>query len=332
MNQEHPFAEYVRILGKGRKGAKSLTLEQARTAMHMILAGEALPMQIGAFLMLIRVREETAEETAGFVLASRATLEQPATRPQVDLDWASYAGKRRQLPWFLLSALLLAQNGVRVFLHHIAARDDGRVYAQHALQALGIEPSTSLNSAGNALSSCGFAVMALDKLSPKLHELIILRDFLGLRSPINTVARLLNPFDAPVALHGIFHPGYRDIHQGAAILLGQSHMSVFKGEGGEAERNPDSPCLETIVRAGIASEEEWPALFDRRHLRDESMDAARLGAFWRHEIEDEYAEATVVGTTAIALRALGRANGMAEAEALAAKLWRARAADWRPSR
>lgn len=332
MSQEHPFAEYVRILGKGRKGAKSLTQIEARTAMQMILAGEALPMQIGAFLMLIRVREETAEETAGFVLAARATLAHPANQCSVDLDWASYAGKRRQLPWFLLSALLLANNGVRVFLHHIAPRGDGRVYAQTALDALGITPSASLTAAGEALDHCGFASMSLAALSPKLHELIDLRDFLGLRSPINTVARLLNPFDAPVTLHGIFHPGYRDIHQDAAVLLGQPHMSVFKGEGGEAERNPDGPCLETIVRAGIASKEEWPALFDRRHLRDESMDVLRLAAFWRREIVDEYAEATVVGTTAIALRALGRAKGMAEAEALAADLWRARPADWHPSR
>jgi anthranilate phosphoribosyltransferase len=330
MSQEHPFAEYVRILGKGRKGAKSLTLEQARTSMQMILAGEALPMQIGAFLMLIRVREETAEETAGFVLAARSTLKVPAKWPQVDLDWASYAGKRRQLPWFLLSALLLANNGMRVFLHNIVAREDGRVYAQHALKALGITNCSSLPAAADSLQRTGFASMALDALSPGLHELIDLRNVLGLRSPINTVARMLNPFNAPVTVHGIFHPGYRDIHQGAALLLGQPHMSVFKGEGGEAERNPDSPCLERIVRAGAASEEEWPAHFGSRHLRDESMDVSRLAAFWRGEIADEYAEATVVGTAAIALRALGRAKGIADAEALAADLWRARPAHWNP--
>ncbi|MEO8103292.1 MAG: glycosyl transferase family protein [Betaproteobacteria bacterium] len=332
MSQEHPFAEYVRILGKGRKGAKSLTLEQARTSMQMILAGEALPMQIGAFLMLIRAREETAEETAGFVLAAKSTLDVPADRPQVDLDWASYAGKRRQLPWFLLSALLLARNGVRMFLHNIVAREDGRVYAQHALKALGIANCISLHAAADSLRDTGFASMALDALSPALHELIDLRNVLGLRSPINTVTRMLNPFDAPVTVHGIFHPGYCGIHQGAALLLGQPHMSVFKGEGGEAERNPDSPCLEKIVHAGVASEEEWPARFGSRHLRDESMDVSRLAAFWRGDIADEYAEATVVGTAAIALRALGRASGMAEAETLAADLWRARPADWRPAR
>lgn len=331
MSAEHPFAEYVRILGKGRKGSTTLTLEQARTAMQMILSGEALPIQIGAFLMLIRVREETAEETAGFVMAARVLLEKPLKPYSVDLDWASYAGKRRQLPWFLLSALLLAKNGVRVFLHYIVERDDGRVYTQAALKALGVDSSASLDQAGAALDRGGFAAMSLDRLSPTLHELIDLREFLGLRSPINTVARLLNPFDAPVAMHGIFHPGYRDIHKGAALLLGQPHMSVFKGEGGEAERNPDGACLETIVRNGVVTEQEWPALFERRHLRDEAMDVARLAAFWRRECEDEYAEATVIGTAAIALRALGKATDMPSAEAMATDFWRNRPADWRPA-
>ena len=331
MRQEHPFAQYVRILGKGRKGSTSLSLEEARTAMQMILSGEAQPFQIGAFLMLIRVREETAEETAGFVTAARAILEKPVKSYSVDLDWASYAGKRRQLPWFLLSALLLAKNGVRIFLHYLVDRDDGRVYTDAALKALGIESSPSLTAAGEALDRSGFASMPLDRLSPKLHELIELRNVLGLRSPINTVARLLNPFDAPVALHGIFHPGYRDIHKGAALLLGQPRMSVFKGEGGEAERNPDGACLETIVRAGVVTEQEWPALFDRRHLRDETMDVSRLGAFWRRECEDEYAEASVIGTAAIALRALGKATDMPSAEAMATDLWRNRPADWRPA-
>ena len=80
----------------------------------MILAGRVLPEQLGAFLMLLRVKEESPEEIAGFVRAARASMRPPAGAPHVDLDWSSYAGKGRQLPWFILSALLLARNGWRV--------------------------------------------------------------------------------------------------------------------------------------------------------------------------------------------------------------------------
>ena len=69
--EEHPFAPFVRTLGRGRRGARSLERDEARTAIGMILDGEADPLQTGAFLMLLRVKEETAEEIAGFVQAAR---------------------------------------------------------------------------------------------------------------------------------------------------------------------------------------------------------------------------------------------------------------------
>ncbi|MCK5663035.1 MAG: glycosyl transferase, partial [Thiotrichaceae bacterium] len=105
-NTEHPFADYIRILGKGKKGSRPLTQEEAYHAMRMILADEVEEIQLGAFLMLMRVKEETPEELAGFVLAVRETLPRITTET-ADLDWSAYAGKRRHLPWFMLSSFLL---------------------------------------------------------------------------------------------------------------------------------------------------------------------------------------------------------------------------------
>ena len=79
---EHPFAEYIRILGKGKKGSRPLTQEEAYQSMKMIMAGEVLPVQLGAFLMLMRVKEETPEELAGFVLAARESCHMAKTSSQ----------------------------------------------------------------------------------------------------------------------------------------------------------------------------------------------------------------------------------------------------------
>ena len=81
---EHPFAPFVRILGKGKTGSRALTREEARTAMGMILRGEVKEVQLGAFLMLLRVKEESAEELTGFVEAARATINAPT-----DIPWIS---------------------------------------------------------------------------------------------------------------------------------------------------------------------------------------------------------------------------------------------------
>lgn len=74
---EHSFAPYVRILGKGKSGSRSLSQDEARHAFSLILRAEVEPLQLGAFLMLLRVKEETAEELAGFILACRDEMSCP---------------------------------------------------------------------------------------------------------------------------------------------------------------------------------------------------------------------------------------------------------------
>jgi anthranilate phosphoribosyltransferase len=324
MIEEHPFAQYIRTLGKGKQGSRALSEAEAHDAMRMILAGEVAPVQLGAFLMLLRVKEETPAEIAGMVRAVRATFVLPAQAPSVDLDWSSYAGKRRQLPWFLLSALLLAEMGVTVFMHGIDGHTPGRVYTGQALAALGIPPCESPVQAAETLARERFAYLPLAHLSPVVQEMIQLRAMLGLRSPLHTVARLLNPWGAPYLMQGIFHPGYAPMHQQAALLLGQPHAAVFKGEGGEIERNPDVACTVLSVDDGVLGEQTWPALFSSRHMKDEHMDLARLPGLWRGDIDDEYATAAVVSTAAIALRLLGKAATADEALGLARTAWQGR--------
>jgi anthranilate phosphoribosyltransferase len=328
MHTEHPFAQYVRILGKGKNGSRPLTTEEAYQSFRMILNNEVLPEQLGAFLMLMRVKEEDPEELAGFIRAVKETLSIPDNAPEVQLDWSSYAGKRRQLPWFILSALLLAQNGFNTFMHGASGHTAGRIYTRDVLAALGIPPSTSLQEASDRIRETGFAYLDLEFLSPKLHTIIELRPILGLRSPVHTISRLLNPFNAPYVMQGIFHPGYRPMHQETAILINQPHMAVIKGEGGEIERDPDAPCLVQSVHDGEMSEEEWPAMFKRRHMKDDHLDIQRLRNLWldqgANDAIDEYGTAAVIGTAAIALKMMGRADSIETAEKLAKEMWEAR--------
>jgi anthranilate phosphoribosyltransferase len=318
---EHPFADIIRILGKGRKGSRPLTQDEAHRAMRMILANEVEPIQLGAFLMLMRVKEETPEELAGFVQAARESFNHEALHTPVDLDWSSYAGKRRHLPWFLLSALLLAENGVRVLMHGSEGHTAGRLYTANVLPYLGLHPATSLQEAQQQLEQHNFSYLSLEHFCPKLHEIIELRPLLGLRSPVHTLVRLLNPFNADYSIQGIFHPSYRPVHQQASALLQQAHSAVLKGEGGETERNPDVDCLVQSVHNGELSDENWDALFTRRHVKAEQLDPEQLALLWQGKVEDDFAEATIIGTAAVALKLLGKADSQAQAHQLARDYW-----------
>jgi len=321
---EHPFAEYIRILGKGKKGSRPLTQDEAYHAMKMILAEEVLPIQLGAFLMLMRVKEETPEELAGFVLAARESCNLASDKALVDLDWSSYAGKRRHLPWFLLSALLLAENGISVFMHGAGGHSAGRLYTQDMLKYLGLEYANSIEQAKQQLEQQHFSYLSLEHFCPKLHEIIELRPILGLRSPVHTLVRLLNPFNAEYSIQGIFHPGYRPVHQQAAAILQQPHAAVLKGEGGETERNPDMECLVQSVHNGELVDENWPALFTRRHVKSEELDPRQLALIWQGSVEDEFAKSSIIGTAAIALKLLGKADTQQQAHQLATDYWLSR--------
>lgn len=316
---EHPFAKYVRILGKGKRGSRSLTFEEALDAFGQILDGEVLDAQLGAFLMLLRVKEESVDELAGFVTATRNRLALP--KIQVDLDWSSYAGKRRHYPWFLLAALTLAKSGVRVFMHGAAGHTINRLYTEDVLPILGFPACQSVDEVEKALDAHNFAFLPLSVLSPKLSDMIDLRNVMGLRSPVHTLTRLINPFNATVTLQAIFHPAYRTSHQHTAIRLGYQNAAVIKGEGGEFERNPDARTLVLGIKDGVSYETEWDMLNESRSDVEESFDLNEFVAVWQGKAQHEYGEKAVIGTLALTLVALKKAESMDDAMVQAQKMW-----------
>ncbi|WPC03218.1 glycosyl transferase family protein [Pseudomonas benzenivorans] len=310
---EHPFAQFVRILGKGKRGARNLTRTEAREAMAMLLDGKVEDTQLGAFLMLLRHKEESAEEMAGFAEAIRERLQAPPIA--VDLDWPSYAGKKRHLPWFLLAAKALAQSGVRILLHGGGAHTAGRLYSEQCLDPLAIPPCQNWGEVERALDDQRLAFIPLGAWMPQLQRMIDLRNTLGLRSPIHSLARILNPLGARCGLQSIFHPGYQAVHREASQLLGDSAV-VIKGEGGEIEINPDATSHLYGTAQGANWDEDWLPLSPQRHVKPEQLQPAHLLAFWRGEVEDDYGRLAVLSTMALALRALGMPRDEAFAEAL----------------
>lgn len=318
--EPHPFARFLRAIGRGSTLGRPLDEAEAEAAMAMILDGDVEPLQLGAFLLVLRYRTETPAELTGFVRAVRSRLERPAGLA-VDLDWPSYADRHKQLPYFLLAALLLAQSGVRVLMHGIEGEGAASTWA--GLSALRLPVCASPDEAARRLNSESFAYLPLEVLCPELERLFHLRALLGLRSPVNSLARELNPYQAPHQIQGVFHPTYLPLHEQTAIRLGQPGALIFKGGGGEGQRNPDKPCKAILVDGGTAREEVWPACGDDLGYpwRKETLDPARLRALWRGERQEPAPAAAVIGTAAMALKLIGRAGSIAEAEAQARRLW-----------
>jgi anthranilate phosphoribosyltransferase len=316
--EEHPFAQYVRTLGRGPGRSRALTREEARTALTMVLQNEARPEQVGAFLMLLRYRGEDPAEMAGLVEAARAHFGAglpPGCAP-VALDWPSYgAGRTRGAPWFLLAALALARAGHRVLMHGSNEFTRGTPVTD-ALAALGLPVCADPAQAAQQLDAAGFAYLPLAALCPGLDALLRLRGVLGLRSPINTAARLLNPFDAPAGVDGVFHPPYIALHVNTAALLQRGRLVVVKGGGGEAERNPAKPMTATWYDQGAGQGE---IAFPPLPLGEGTDDLIETWSSGQGP-----GAVTARATIALGLLAMGQATSAAEADAIAVEIWAAR--------
>jgi len=320
---QHDFARFIRTIGRGATLSRPLTQDEAREAMATILAGAVAPEQLGAMQIELRYRKETAEELAGFVVSCRAAMA-PVPQAGAALDWPSYADRHKQLPYFVLAARLLAESGIPVLMHGIAG--EGTVTTPKALAAIGIEASADPAAAARRLETDNIAYLPLENFCPQLLRLFALRPILGLRSPANTFARMLNPFGARHQMQGVFHPNYLATHQAAARQLGQPFLAAFKGGGGEVQRNPEKPCHVVTLADGAPGEQDWAALAPnaRYPWRDEPLDPARLRDLWTGAHEAEPPVAAVVGTAAVALRLLGRARTAEDADAAARDLWEGR--------
>ncbi|MHA6346905.1 glycosyl transferase family protein [Roseivivax sp. CAU 1761] len=318
------LAPYVRILGRGQGRARSLTFEEAREAMALMLGPDPEPEALGAILMLLRMKGETADEIAGLTAGARAALgDWPGAGP--GLDWPSYAaGRTRGLPWFLLAARLVAAAGVPVLLHGWNSHQAPAASVRGALGHAGIPSAGDPRHAADLVAAQGIAYLPLEALSPGLMRLLQLRAVFGLRSCVNTVLRMLNPGGAAAAVQGVFHPPYREIQRDAAALLGLERLTVLKGGGGEFEHHPVKDIQLFGLRGGAPWEGRSGTLAEgHRRLGEAGGAPEALAALWQGRREDDFALAVVLGTAALALETAGLAaegEGIARAEAL----WQAR--------
>jgi anthranilate phosphoribosyltransferase len=320
---QHPFAKYVQILGKGKKGSRSLDEQEAFDAMNLILEDKVHPEQLGAFLMLLRVKEESPEELAGFIRAVRlnSSIDKELV---VDIDWSSYAGKKRQLPWFLLSALVLSQNGYKVFMHGATGHTPGRIYTQEVLGLFSLPSCRDWQQVAEQLEIQNFAFMSIDQLAPKMAEIINMRSIFGLRSPVHTLCRMLNPLQAQNSIDGVFHPAYAPMHQQTSALLGMKNSLTIRGDGGEAEIRPDADCEIRWIKDKQLSEQIWSRIYAKHVVKEAELSVKNLLELYRGEITHEYGQGAVISTLAAALVLLDLCSDESQAQIEASKMWHAR--------
>lgn len=326
---DHPFAEFLRILGKGPKSRRPLTKQEAEKSMQMVLNGEVSDKQLGAFLLLMRANGETPEELEGFICAIRKKfIDQDKQNNQpIDLDVSAYAGKWRYPPYFLLSVKLLVQNGYKVLVHGDSGQFENRQYVEEYLKLLDFNQVNSIEEASLLVRQNKTVYLPLNNFAPQLRNILHLKEELGVRTVFNTAVKLLNPLNSKNCMQGIFHKGVENLHHQASYFNGSERNLVFKGEGGEPEIRPDvlSHLYLSSHSQNTFEDVLLPAISERS-VRQKTWQKSDLLELWLGKKQDNYGENSIIATTAVALIAMDKTSKLNTEVAMeqAKKLWQAR--------
>jgi anthranilate phosphoribosyltransferase len=243
--------EFLKAVGGGPKTSRALTREEARAAMGLIADGQCAPEQVGAFLMALRYKGETADELAGFVEALEARMTRAQAPPgtlDVDAHGDGHEGRTTVLP---AAACAAAALGVPVLLR----ADLTSPWAKHGLADSLPCPPGSPEEAARSLAEVGWAVLDLASYSPALAHLVSLRALFGRRTVAQTLCKLVDPLRCERRLVGVFHAPYLPSTWEALQALGRSSLCV-QALGGLPEASPGK-----ILRA-------LPANLDFRTISD----------------------------------------------------------------
>lgn len=241
------IAPYIKEIGRGKEGARSLDQAQAYDLMSQVLDGRITDLEIGAFAIAMRIKGETVPELAGFLQAvhDRCIAVRPE-KPTVVLP--SYNGARKLPNLTALLALMLAQEGVQVLVHG-PLRDPGRVTTAEIFNGLGLPCARTAADIDDAWSRREPVFIHTEALCPPLARLLEARWTIGLRNPGHTVAKLMSPLRGAASLRVVnhTHPEYGVL---LADFLAHTHADamLLRGTEGEPVADPRrAPRLDVYI-------------------------------------------------------------------------------------
>lgn len=203
-------APYIKEIGRGKQGARNLDRDQAAALYTAMLERRLSDLELGAILLAMRIKGESAEELTGFLRAAHAHCEKISTAKSefAPIVIPSYNGARKKLNLTPLLAGLLARAGAPVLVHGVM-QDVGRVCSAEIFQALDWPVLQSVTQFDACQTNRLPAFMPVSVLSPQLADLLNLRRVLGVRNSTHTVVKLLQPFLSPaLRLFSYTHPEY----------------------------------------------------------------------------------------------------------------------------
>ncbi|KAF1042510.1 MAG: putative protein YbiB [Herbaspirillum frisingense] len=241
-SQPLAVARFIKEIGRGKDGARSLSRDDARLMYEAMLDGRVSDLELGAILLAMRVKGEAVEEIAGFLAAAEASFT-PLKAPEgahAPVVLPSYNGSRKMANLTPLLCMLLVRRGVPVLMHGVT-HDPQRVTSAEIFSALGIAHAASGREAEALMAASKPAFIPIEVLSPKISRLLGMRRILGVRNSTHTLVKIMQPFSGPaLRLSSYTHPEYLEMlseYFGQAAPHDRGDAFLMRGTEGETVAN-----------------------------------------------------------------------------------------------
>ena len=261
--------EAIKKIVKGN----DLTESEMNTAMIEILAGEARPSQMGAFLSALRIKGETVDEITGAALALRSKLTPfqlnnnliNLDRDDINLEaetiLATSDTQDKGTSTFNVSSatiFVVAGGGVKVVRQGNWPRY-GFIGAADVLQRLGVNLDISRSDVQRCIEEVGIGFLFAPMFHGVLQSVDQIRVEMGIRTIFNLIGPLANPAGASAHVLGVYEPSLTDKMAKVLRKLGAREAFVVHGEGTYDEISICGPTrVSHLVKDDIESYELDP--------------------------------------------------------------------------
>jgi anthranilate phosphoribosyltransferase len=243
----------LKEVGRGKRGARDLTYEEALHAAELIVTGSATQAQIGAFLVAERIKMESSDELRGFIDVLRNKSQLYPVQGCFDCA-GPYDGRTRTFVATLPTAFVLAACGLPATLHGTKSLPPKwGITLIDILQALNVPAAESSSEVLIAAAKrTGFLFVPTEKWCPPLEKLRELRQELGLRTLFNTAEKLLRFSNPSYMAIGVFHGTVFEKVANLLIELGINNGIVVQGMEGSEDLAVDKRTRTYVIKNGVS--------------------------------------------------------------------------------
>jgi len=247
--------EWPHILGRLAAG-DDLTRNEARDTMAVVMAGDATPAQISAFIVSLRIKGETVDEMTGLVEAMReAAVTVDVGEPVVDV--VGTGGDRSGT--FNISttaAFVVAGAGAKVAKHGNRSASS-KCGSADVLEALGVRIDLEPEDTARMVREVGFGFFFAPRYHPAMRHAGPVRRELGIPTVFNFLGPLANPAGATRQVIGVSDARMAERMIGVLDRLGSEYAFVVHGEDGLDEVTTTAPTFIYRLRNGEVTTAEF---------------------------------------------------------------------------